>query len=145
MIYRHTCSNIEHYFDNIGYLTIFKFWVFVCLFPFFFQVFVFIGDNNWWGGRAGCCTFCSLSYLHFAPSQPASPGSGCSHTRSYSRWVYFLELTSKDARLTGMKAPQHRKGCRKGPLGILLYCCLLLMTFHFWLPWNFLRKWSNFS
>lgn len=94
--------------------------------------------------RGGLLHFCSLSYSHFIPSQPASLGSGCSHTCSCSHWVYFLELTSKDAIdgyevLRGIESAVERASWGPLILSRLPPCDLSLLV-----TVTFLSKRSNF-
>lgn len=94
--------------------------------------------------RGGLLHFCSLSYSHFIPSQPASLGSGYSHTCSCSHWVYFLELTSKDAIdgyevLRGIESAVERASWGPLILSRLPPCDLSLLV-----TVTFLSKRSNF-
>ena len=98
------CSSIKNYFDNIGYLIIWP------------QVFVLIGDNNWWWGGAGCYTF-DHCLTHIYPQPAGLPGQWLFtymllFPLSLFSWTYIQGCNWRVWR-----SPRHRKGCRKGFLG----------------------------
>lgn len=97
------CSNIKNYFYNIGYLIIWP------------QVFILIGDNNWWGG-AGCYTFCSLSYILSSASPPLWALVVHIHALVPTEFI-FLNLHPRMPDWRVWRSPRHRKSCRKGFLG----------------------------
>ena len=126
------CSNIDNYFDNIGYLTIWP------------HVLIFIGDNNYEEeGRA---------VIHFAHCftyilPPASPPLWAVVVRIRAfvpAEFIFLNLHPRMPDWQVWRSLQCRKGCRRAPWDALVLSSLSPRDLLLLVTLTFLSKWSNF-